>query len=370
MTISDSHLLAAVEADTPPILWGDPGIGKTARIYALASKHNWHLEVVLASVRDPQDFSGLPYITDGGVALSPPAWAVRLKQAHERGQRAVLFLDEISCAAPAVQAALLRVVNERVVGDLAIPGVRVIGAANPPETGAAAWDLPAASANRWVHLHVTPDLTAWVDGMRNGWGQEQTESVALARALIASFVRRRPELLINVPKDPRQQGRGWPSPRTWDRTGLLLGHFATALRVRAERAIRTDDALPLVAGLVGDAAATQLLAWARELDLPDPEQVLRDPKGAAVPTRGDTLAAALDAVALAVPNAQKQALVSRMNAAWVYFARASANRLDIALPAAGLLARISQKHMINTVPPEGMALHRELHAAREELEKR
>lgn len=361
--ITDAHLLAAVEADTPPLLWGDPGIGKTARIYALAEKYGWHLEVVLASVRDPQDFSGLPYITDAGVALSPPAWAVRLKQAHERGQRAVLFLDEISCAAPAVQAALLRVVNERVVGDLSIAGVRVIGAANPPETGAAAWDLPAASANRWIHLPIAPDLAIWVDGMRAGWGSKQPEEVGLARALVASFVRRRPELLISVPKDPRQQGRGWPSPRTWDRVGVILGHFASAMRVRAEVALRTNEALPLVAGLVGDAAAAQLLAWGRELDLPDPEQVLRAPKTAPIPSRGDTLAAALDAVALAVPS-KRADVQARMHAAWIYLARAAGSRLDIALPAAGLLARISQEQQIHTVPPEGMALHRELAAAR------
>lgn len=57
--------------------------------------------------------------------------------------------DEISTAPPAVQAALLRVVLERVVGDLELPdGVAVIAAANPPEQAAGGWDLSATISRR------------------------------------------------------------------------------------------------------------------------------------------------------------------------------------------------------------------------------
>src|SRR5262245_62386462 len=93
----------------------------------------WPCEVVIASIREPSDFAGLPVVVaDGGVRFAPPRWARRL---HGAG-RGVLFLDEISTAPPAVQAALLRVVLERVVGDLELPAaVAVVAAANPPEAG-------------------------------------------------------------------------------------------------------------------------------------------------------------------------------------------------------------------------------------------
>src|SRR5205823_11964182 len=59
----------------------------------------------------------------------------------------------ISTAPPAVQAAMLRIVLERVVGDLELPpGVRVVAAANPPEQAADGWDLAPPLANRLVHL--------------------------------------------------------------------------------------------------------------------------------------------------------------------------------------------------------------------------
>ncbi len=54
--------------------------------------------------------------------MAPPQWAVRWYGAG----RGLLFLDELSTATPAVQAALLRVVLERRVGSLRLPpGVRI-----------------------------------------------------------------------------------------------------------------------------------------------------------------------------------------------------------------------------------------------------
>src|SRR5689334_24270832 len=70
-------------------------------------------ETVIASSREPSDFAGLPIVVGGEVRFAPPAWARRLAEAG----RGLLFLDELSTAPPAVQAALLRVVLERAVGD-------------------------------------------------------------------------------------------------------------------------------------------------------------------------------------------------------------------------------------------------------------
>ena len=61
----------------------------------------------------------------------------------------ILFLDQLSTAPPAVQAALLRVALERTVCDLELPaGVAVVAAANPPEQAASGWDLSRPLASR------------------------------------------------------------------------------------------------------------------------------------------------------------------------------------------------------------------------------
>ncbi|WP_262402829.1 AAA family ATPase [Actinomadura sp. CNU-125] len=126
-------LTLAVAADLPVLLWGEPGIGKTAALTQLAASLDLPLTTVIASVHEPTDFSGLPILGDDaatqGVPMAPPQWAVDLVRAG----RGLLFLDELSTATPAVQAALLRVVLERRVGALRLR--RACGSWPPPTRG-------------------------------------------------------------------------------------------------------------------------------------------------------------------------------------------------------------------------------------------
>ncbi|NLG48279.1 MoxR family ATPase, partial [Gordonia sp. (in: high G+C Gram-positive bacteria)] len=163
-------LTLAVAADLPVLLWGEPGIGKTAALTQLAEALDLPLTTVIASVHEPSDFSGLPVLGDDpatqGVPMAPPDWAVRLVEAG----RGLLFLDELSTAPPAVQAALLRLVLERRIGALQLPpGVRIVAAANPPSSAADGWELSPPLANRFVHLNWTYDHEVVVRGLGGTW---------------------------------------------------------------------------------------------------------------------------------------------------------------------------------------------------------
>ena len=101
-------------------------------IEAIARKRGWHLEVVLGSIREPQDIAGFPAVTDNGFSLLPPDYVQRLIH-KDAGTGSILFLDEVSNCSPAQQAALLRVGTDRVIGDVALPDTcRIVFAANPP----------------------------------------------------------------------------------------------------------------------------------------------------------------------------------------------------------------------------------------------
>ena len=59
----------------PPLIWGPPGIGKSSRLYQLAARLSMMLETVIAGIREPADFGGMPMPSmDGkrGIHLEPP----------------------------------------------------------------------------------------------------------------------------------------------------------------------------------------------------------------------------------------------------------------------------------------------------------
>lgn len=326
-------LCLAIEANVPVLWWGAPGIGKSARLAGYARATRRHCETVIASILEPSDFAGLP-VRDGDRArYLPPEWAVRLVD-HDGG---ILFFDEISTAAPACQAALLRVVFERVAGQLRLPAAtHIVAAANPAEQAAGGWDLSHPLANRFLHLESSPDVGAWTNGLLSGFPDpepvrlpaEWRAYLPASRAKVAAFVKVRPHLLLTVPTDAGKASRGWPSPRSWD---MLSTAQAAAESIRAP----DDVILPLVVGAIGEGAGLEYATFARELDLPDPEELLRHPGKFVLPERGDMAFAVLASVAAAAIANLTEA---RWCAAWEILERTcKAGSKDLAARAGMLL---------------------------------
>lgn len=329
---------AVARARVPVLLWGEPGIGKTAFVESLAAADGVPLEVVVGSIREPSDLNGLPVVTaDGGVVLAAPAWAQRLVAAGA----GYLFLDELSTAPPAVQAAMLRVCKEGWVGDLLLPEEVVrIAAANDLATAADGWLLAPATANRFCHVDWVADLEDWLTGMTVGWDAVRPVAATgpaaapagrrqVVRARIAAFVRHRPSLLHACPTDPTAAAGAWPSPRTWEYTAEAFAHLADG----------DLDAQQVVAGgLVGDGAAVELLTWWHHEDLPDPAAVLADPSLVDWGDRADRLYAVLGAVAAHAVAAGDAATWT--DALAVVEAAAAADSGDLAAPYVEDLLRV------------------------------
>ena len=300
---TQADTLAAMQilltANIPVLLWGEPGTGKTHTIEAFAQRAGWETVSVIASIHDPTDFAGLPVRTDAGVVFEPPAWARRTAAGDGVS---LVFFDEVNTAVPATQNALMRVVLEKRVGDLHLgAGVRFAAAANPPEHNSAAWDLSAPLASRFAHLDWPVSFQDWKAGYLGGWPDPQPLNIDFdavdphSREMIkwmqASFLATRPSLVCQVP-DNATAARGWPSPRSWER-------LADCLAI-ADTAGASDEVRWLVASaLVGDGAAAEYLAYLRNLDLPDPTELLAHPAGYGELQRGDQQLAALDAVVAA-----------------------------------------------------------------------
>ncbi len=303
--------------------------------------------VVIASLREPTDFAGLPVVGRNTfkdqkgqeypvVHFAPPRFA---QEAAEKG--GLIFLDEITTAPPAVQAALLRAVLDLAFGDLELPAdkVAVVAAANPPELAAGGWDLAPPLANRFRHRHYELNAAKWTEDFTSYWGNPPSLGFASmkldesqwmkSRALVASFLRTRPTKLLEIPKEETRRGHAWPSPRTWD--------FAS----RQLAAIMSDghpstEALPYMADCVGEGVAAEFMTWCREIDLPDPWMLLKHPDKFVMPSRSDIAFAIMSSVAAA---ALTDLTVANWNAAWEILGKAAeSGGRDVAASAAKSLA--------------------------------
>lgn len=329
------QVAVGVQAGVPMLVTGGPGIGKSSGIDALGKALECDaVETVIASLREPADFAGLPVVHNGEVRLAPPAWAKRLSVS----KRGLLFLDEVSTAAPAVQAALLRVILDRVVGDLELPPtVAIIAAMNPPEQAAGGWELSPPLSNRFCHLNWPVVTSEWVDGMLQGFpapvfpklpaGWE--EKIREARVLVSSFIQSKQTALYQCPKNDSEAGKPWPSPRSWTMAARLSAACMAA-------STGADIELPLIAGCVGEGYALEFVNWRDALDLPNPEEILANPMAFKCPDRGDKVYTVLASVASAVVNNMNK---PRFLAAWqVFKLAADAGKRDLGAAAVRSLA--------------------------------
>ena len=281
----------------PYVLVGPPGGAKTSQLSQLAQTANLPFESVLGSLRSPVDFLGVPVpqrrqlcaadqhlAPDGDEELlymhyAPSGFALRAALA----KRAVVLFDEANTMPPSVQAAMLRVLFEGVVGELQLPpGVRFFLAMNATEDAAGGWDIAPPMANRmgWIDWSA-PSVEDWVTYMQGGAVIEPIDPTveekavdaawpkAFAQALgyVAGFLKRRGgELFHAVPKGS-DKSKPWPSPRTWE--------FATrALAGSAVYGFGEDEEGLATAAFVGSGAYSEFKIWRREADLPDPEKLL------------------------------------------------------------------------------------------------
>ena len=345
MSTEVTHALAvAIQMGLPVLLWGDPGEGKTSVIQSIAAKLDRPCEVVIGSLREASDFAGLPVRDEDGVRFAPPSWARRCIDAPTT----VVFLDELTTADHSVQAAMLRVVHERVVGDLQLPdSVSIVAAANPPESAVGGNDLSAPLANRFLHLRWEAGVGSWLEGMTSGWSTPDLPVLPVRwsgielqwRCRVAEFIRVRPDALRAMPASIEGQGGAWPSPRSWEMAALAAA--------AAEAAGASTEVLAMmVKGLVGPGAAMEMLQFSRRSEMQDPEMILADPAAFDASGRSDLVLAVLRSVIAMVADDLTE---ERWLAGWEVVAIvAERDRRDVA--ALGAMDLLKLRRMGWTVP--------------------
>jgi hypothetical protein len=335
----------------PTLGWGKPGTGKTKGIGAAAAAANLPFYRLSPAEAGEGQFGVVPVPgADGFLHYPAPEWV----QKFNTGRGGVLFVDEISTAPPALQAPLLGLVQLRVIGAYTFgPRVRIIAAANETQDAAGGWDLAPALANRFGHFDFEGlSSTDWVTGLLGGFAntddtqhvdaeaeearvmREWPSAIAMARGLVAAFIKVRPELLHKQPsRASNNTSRAWPSHRSVE----YATHALASARVHGLNEVDADE---FVGGFVGLAWVTEFATFRQNLDLPDPAELLDGKVTFEHKSRrlDRTMAVLSSIAALVVPeNATKRK--ERGNAAWRIIETVVKDSADVAMPAATALAR-------------------------------
>jgi len=332
-------LHTAIAADTPIVVWGYPGETKTATIEDLGKRLGMEVVTIIGAVRDRTDFEGFPVYREKdpeterpGVKLYPLPWLERL---IALGRRGILFLDEIN-GEPHIFPVLMRVLAERHVGSFKIES-RIVAAGNPAQVSVSGLSLPPVVANRLIHYQWDFDdaFERWARWMT---GEPEAEddlppippedrlelAIQEVKRLVVAYLKRNAGHRRGEP-DPN--GGPWPSPRSWTLAARFMG---------AARALGYGlDIQSLgVVGAVGEVGYA-FVKWLKELDLPDPEEVLKD--FSLLPKTADGIFVTMNAVARVVCERPGQEMWDRF---WALADEAARfGHKDLVAEAAALVAR-------------------------------
>jgi len=263
-------LAAIIPTRQPCFVKAAPGVGKSSIAYqAAASLYNgatvasavggfpevpWFLPI-RAVDRDPIDFRGVLYVTDGRGQWTTPDLIERL--VPEGG---VLCIEELPQAVPAVQCVLRELLLERSIAGHRIPDTwSVLGTGNRQEDRAGAGRLLSHVASSVIMLNLEVDLDDW-----QRWALERG-----IKSEIRAFLRFKPDQLHSF--DPGRELNA--DPRSWERLSNVFD--AVPRRLWNE----------VFSGIVGPGPAGGLIDFVElYAKLPDPDAILKTPLTATVPT--------------------------------------------------------------------------------------
>lgn len=240
-----------IKIQRPVFLWGPPGIGKSDIVSQIGEEQGRNVIDVRLNLWEPTDIKGIPYYNSdkGTMTWAPPAELPTNPEATD-----ILFLDELSSAAPATQAAAYQLILNRRVGTYVLPkGVSIVAAGNREADKGVTYRMPAPLANRFLHLELRTDFDDWLNWATSNKIHEQVVGyVSFAKQDLYDF-------------DPKSASRAFATPRSWSFVSDLL----------------TDDDLndstltDLISGAIGEGLAVKFMAHRKVAkQMPNPEDIL------------------------------------------------------------------------------------------------
>lgn len=299
-----------------PLVYGLPGVGKTAVFRQLAEKAGRRFLQCILRQMMPEDLGGVPVpseITIGDTAHKCVVKLLGEEMVRAQHEPTLLLLDEFNHAGHDVMGAAQEWINNPPAS------CWMIACSNPVECSTNGVELAPPVVNRMCVFRWERPVADRRAGWANGFQDYPAASLPLVEPdYLGVYGKRWGEVLCGFedrfgglfgdqafPKDVTKASEPWPSDRSWTNVGKLMCGCDS---VGATASVRAE----CVRGCVGDGASREFLAWVQAQDLPDPYDLLAAPldldiAGKRFDIARATLMSVLGAVkALGTPEAWEQ----------------------------------------------------------------
>lgn len=287
----------AMKCGLVAMLHGSPAIGKSSIIHQIGAEHDVKVIDLRLSQCDPTDLLGFPQIDPvtkkAGYApmeTFPIAGDEMPIKYDEDGKMIVdkatgepvrykgwiLFLDELTSAPPAVQAAGYKLILDRMVGQHHLhKNVAVVGAGNLEGDNAIVHPMSTALQSRLVHLNLVLNTKEWLE-----WALENGVDYR-----VTSYIGFKPNALYTF--DPNHTDKTYAAPRTWE--------FGSRLLSKVD--LKDPQLLPLMAGTISEGVAREFLIFCKIFDeLPSIDSIINAPQAVKIPGEPSVLWALTGAI--------------------------------------------------------------------------
>jgi hypothetical protein len=225
------------------MLHGRPGIGKTEVVQTLADRTGSMLFDLRLTTIEPQDLRGLPYYDH---EAKKTVWYPPEDLPDDPARPTILFLDELTAAAPSLQPTVYGLLQERRVGRHVLPAsCFIVAAGNAIEDGAIAYEMGTALSDRLIHLNIRAEAQDWLDRYAIPMGLDPA---------VITFIRTRPDMLETTEDTMRRGDMIACTPRSWARVSRIMAAVP-------DRRLRDV----MVAGTVGEGPASEFSLIANEI---------------------------------------------------------------------------------------------------------
>jgi len=273
------ELILAVGNENAVHLVGEPGIGKTAMFERLVARTGYRGVYIDTPNTELGDIGiPMPNHETKTTSLYPNEFWGFHKQ-----EPLMIFIDEFSKpSSQAVQNMLHPLLNERRIGGMKLHRDSIVVTAGNNMSDGVGDMLKGHSISRMTITPVRkPYWDEYVDyGTRVGFAPE-----------LLAFVRQYPQVMASY-KDPTQKENNYIyNPKTPQNSYFCPRSGHRASNILKKRHMITRGALVAsLCGTIGESAARDLIAYVEVSDkLPTWDEVIRDPKGASVPTNAAAL---------------------------------------------------------------------------------